>query len=213
MYRNFRLFAVMAALSVGIADQTAEAGLIGLPRALRTNIERINFDAPTLPPLAYTEFCLRYQDECKRGHRMVFRGGRVQMDARRWAELTLVNSKVNSAIRPERNEGGLGNEKWLINPDRGDCNDYAVSKRHELMKRGWAARNLLLGEVVTSWGEHHLVLVVRTENGDLVLDNLARHIRAWTQTPYKWVRIQRPDNGRFWSTVATRDRNRTDPVS
>ena len=211
MHKTFRLL-LMAALSMSIVNQTAEAGFIGMPRALRSSVDRINFDAPTLPPLAYTAFCLRYQDECKGGQRVVFRGGRMQMDDQRWAELAAVNLKVNSAIRPERNEGGLASEKWLINPDRGDCNDYAVTKRHELMKRGWAARNLLLSEVVTRWGEHHLVLVVRTEKGDVVLDNLATQIRTWRQAPYKWVRIQRPDNGRFWSTVAMRDRSRIDPI-
>jgi predicted transglutaminase-like cysteine proteinase len=203
------LFTRMAAGAVLVAmgfSQTAEAGFIGLPRGLQATIQRIKFEAPALAPFAYTEFCLHYKNECKvERRRMVFRGGRVRMDYRRWAELAIVNTKVNSSIRPERNEGGLMAEKWLINPKSGDCNDYAVSKRHELIKRGWSARNVLLSEVVTSWGEHHLVVVVRTRQGDLVLDNLAQQVRVWSQTPYQWVRIQRPDSERLWSTIATRD--------
>ena len=52
-----------------------------------------------------------------------------------------------------------------------------MTKRHELMARGWPARSLLLAEVVTNWGEHHLVLVVRTRTADLVLDNLDADIK------------------------------------
>ena len=81
-------------------------------------------------------------------------------------------------------------EKWLINPTSGDCNDYAVSNRFELRKRSWPARALLLPEVATDWGEHHLILVVRTLGGDLVLDNLTPQIRPWTPASYRWVRMQ-----------------------
>jgi predicted transglutaminase-like cysteine proteinase len=92
----------------------------------------------------------------------------------------------------------------LISPKAGDCHDYAVTKRHELMAQGWPARSLLLSEVETSWGEHHLVLVVRTSEGDLVADNLNGNIRNWSKTPYQWVRIQSPANPTFWSTVASK---------
>jgi predicted transglutaminase-like cysteine proteinase len=88
-----------------------------------------------------------------------------------------------------------------VAPKTGDCNDYAVTKRHALLARGWAARSLLLAEVVTNWGEHHLVLVVRTRDADLVLDNLTPDIRNWSKTNYEWVRIQSPVNPQFWSSV------------
>jgi predicted transglutaminase-like cysteine proteinase len=107
-------------------------------------------------------------------------------------------------IAPELNELGLAGEEWLINPRSGECHDYAVSKRHELLDRGWPARALLLSEVVTHSGEHHLVLVVRTKNGDLVLDNLTPQIRPWSRAPYRWVRIQQPTDTRLWATVSNR---------
>ena len=94
---------------------------------------------------------------------------------------------------------GLAGEKWLINPKSGDCNDYAVSKRHELLARGWPSRTLLLAEVVTTWGEHHLILVVRTGDGDFVLDNISPSVRLWLKVPYRWVRVQSPLNPKLWS--------------
>src|SRR5258708_38595363 len=90
------------------------------------------------------------------------------------------------------------------NPDRGDCNDYAVSKRHELLDRGWPARALLLSEVVTNSGEHHLILVVRTRSGDLVLDNMTAQIKPWSRANYRWVRIQSPNSSRLWATIGGR---------
>ena len=119
----------------------------------------------------------------------------------RWAELTAVNTQVNRAIRPERNLLGVAGEEWLIAPKAGDCNDYAVTKRHELLARGWPSRALLLAEVVVPSGEHHLVVVVRVKDGDFVIDNLNANIRPWNKTQYRWVRIQTPSDPTVWATV------------
>ena len=117
----------------------------------------------------------------------------------------MLASGVNRSIRPERNLLGVAGEEWLIAPKAGDCNDYAVTKRSELLARGWPTRALLLSEVVTSWGEHHLVLVVRTSAGDLVLDNMTPQIRPWARAPYRWVRIQTPKNTNYWASLGGRN--------
>jgi predicted transglutaminase-like cysteine proteinase len=100
----------------------AEAGLIGAPMALKGAIQYIKFESPTLPPMAFTQFCLRYADEC-RPRKIVFRGGRLKLTSERWAELKEVNRQVNAGIRPEANLEGLAGEKWLLHPASGDCND------------------------------------------------------------------------------------------
>jgi predicted transglutaminase-like cysteine proteinase len=166
---------------------------------LQDGIQSIRFGVPTLPPMAFTQFCLKYVDECK-PQRLVFRGGRLKLTNRRWAELENVNRTVNTSIRPERNKEGLAGEKWLLSPAFGDCNDFAVTKRHQLIARGWPARAVLLSEVVTVSGEHHLVAVVRTDGGDLVLDNLTDRIMPWFQKSYQWVRIQTPKNPNYWAS-------------
>lgn len=195
------LVAMAAIVVVGL--QSASAGFIGMPRELGQAVKRISFSNYTLPPMAFTQFCVRYANQCK-PRRIVFRGGPVRLTAERWEELKLVNSRINASIIPEPNLEGLAGEKWLIGPARGDCNDYAVTKRAQLLKRGWPARALLLSEVVTSWGEHHLIVVVRTSMGDLVLDNLAGQIRPWSRAPYQWVRIQSPSNPNYWALPVTR---------
>jgi predicted transglutaminase-like cysteine proteinase len=192
-----------ALLTVGI-NNPAKAGMIGSPQALRGVIQYIKFEQPTLPPMSFTQFCLKFSAECK-PRKMVFRGGRSKLTGERWAELNAVNREVNAGIRPEANTGGLAEEKWLIHPASGDCNDYAVTKRHDLLAKGWPARNVLLSEVVTTWGEHHLVVVVRTNAGDLVLDNLSGSVVPWQRKPYQWVRIQMPKNPNYWASLANRN--------
>jgi predicted transglutaminase-like cysteine proteinase len=200
--RKISIVAALAVATLIAGFRGANAGLLGMPMGLHAAIQHIKFETPTLAPMAYTEFCLRYEDDCR--PRKVFRGGPVRLTVERWDDLKEVNEAVNQDIAPQPNELGLAGEVWLINPDSGECHDYAVSKRHELLERGWPARALLLSEVVTYSGEHHLVLVVRTKGSDLVLDNLTSQIRPWSRAPYRWVRIQQPSDMRLWATVSTR---------
>ena len=180
------------------------ARLASVSNGLQQGIQLIRFDAPTLAPMAFTQFCLKYPSDCKSG-RLLLEGDRIELNDMRRSELETVNRTVNSSIRPERNENGLAGEKWLLSPLRGDCNDYAVTKRHQLIARGWPARTVLLSEVVTVSGEHHLVTVVRTNSGDLVLDNLTDQIMPWSHTPYRWLRIQTPKNPNYWASISERN--------
>ena len=177
------------------------ASLASVPNRPQQGIQLIRFDAPTLAPMAFTQFCLKYPSDC-RSERLLFGDDRIELNEMRRAELENINRTVNSSIRPERNLDGLAGEKWLLSPVRGDCNDYAVTKRHQLIVRGWPARTVLLSEVVTASGEHHLVTVVRTTGGDLVLDNLTGQIMPWSRTRYRWLRIQTPKNPHYWASIS-----------
>ena len=180
---------------------------VDIPDLLRADVRFIRFETFTLAPFAFTQFCLRYVSECS-SRRPPFADDRPQLTSQRWAELEHVNRQVNASILPERNDLGLAGERWLLSPAFGDCNDYAVTKRHQLIARGWPAQAVLLSEVVTAWGEHHLVTVVRAEGGDLVLDNLTDRILPWFQKPYQWVRMQTPDNPNYWASIAGPDTGR-----
>lgn len=199
MQQTAGLLVAIAIASFLAGTPWATAGRLPVSMVSQAEIPRIELGRPTLPPFAYTVFCLRYAAECRL--RRSFRGGPIRMTAERWADLDETNRTVNLAIAPARNELGLAGEEWIINPARGDCNDYAVSKRHELLRRGWPARVLLLSEVVVTSGEHHLVLLVRTRSGDLVLDNLTPQIKPWSRAPYRWVRVERPRRNGLWMTV------------
>jgi predicted transglutaminase-like cysteine proteinase len=196
--RSYVVFmSAIAAISGALLCGGANAATSGAYRA-DPREERIQLEAPTLAPMAYARFCLEYREECA-VHRM---RSAIGLTRQRWAELVRINADVNRAIVPQANDEGVLAERWLVAPRAGDCHDYAVTKRHELMARGWPSRALLLAEVVTSWGEHHLVLVIRTRDGDFVADNLNANIRPWFTSRYRWVRMQSPQNPMFWSTVA-----------
>jgi predicted transglutaminase-like cysteine proteinase len=193
---------VIAAITVRF--EPIKAAQLETPMEPRSAIYHIRFAAPTLPPMAFTRFCQRYYGECRQRH-TIFRGGPVKMTKQRAATLRVINNTVNENIAPQPDVLGPAGEEWLINPDRGDCNDYAVSKRHMLLQRGWPARTLLLSEVKTVSGEHHLVLVVRSDKGDLVLDNMTHAVKAWNKVPYKWVRMQSASDANVWSKIAAAD--------
>ncbi len=165
-----------------------------------SGLGRIAFATPTLAPMGHTLFCLKYPDECRVQKAMLPAGPITLTDEHR-AELKRINAEINSAIHPMHMNESIGAEKWLIGPKVGDCNDYAVTKRHKLLALGWPSRDLLLAEVVTTWGEHHLVLVVRTDRGDIVADSLEETILNWAETPYRWVRVQSPENPKLWATI------------
>jgi predicted transglutaminase-like cysteine proteinase len=132
---------------------------------------------------------------------LAFQPELVSLTKLRRAELVKVNRDVNHTITPHEKTNDVSAEEWLVSPREGDCKDYAVTKRHELLARGWPSSSLLLTEVVVASGEHHLVLVVRTRENDLVLDNLNENVHLVSQISYHWVRAQYAKNPKFWSTI------------
>lgn len=150
-----------------------------------------------LAPLSFVRFCLRRPAECAASGET----GAPATSSPPLAELRHVNRAVNRAIRPRHKVPVNGLGDWTIAPASGDCNDFAVTKRHELLKRGWAMSSLLLSAVETAWGEAHLVLVVRTDEEDLVLDNLTGEIRPWRETGYRWVKRQSATDPARWVSL------------
>jgi predicted transglutaminase-like cysteine proteinase len=159
-------------------------------------------DCNALPPFGHTAFCLLYPIDCVRTDTTQ---ALPISQADRWRKLNLVNSSVNAAIAPKADPAPVSMH-WLIAPLAGDCNDYAVTKRHELLRAGWPSSSLLLAEVtLISTGEHHLILIVKDANVDWVLDNLKFGIErlAATRNEYAWDRIESADNPKFWTNSFT----------
>jgi predicted transglutaminase-like cysteine proteinase len=196
------LLVAMAAAVCGTS--VSEAAFFGLPRVLTIQLAQIQLDNPVLPPIGHSRFCLRYPADCQ-VHGIDFRRRNITLTDERWNELNTVNREVNRDIIPEVTFGNGATEEWVISPPAGDCKDYAITKRHELLMRGWPSRALLLSEVVVPSGEHHLILVVRVKGVDMVLDNLNENIRqaATTFHQYQWVRMESQQNPKYWMAVRT----------
>jgi predicted transglutaminase-like cysteine proteinase len=150
-----------------------------------------------LPPLGHTIFCMQYPQDCARTEPA--QGLPISLESR-WRKMNLVNNSVNAAITPRANVHRLGTH-WRAAPREGNCNDYAVTKRHELLKAGWSSSSLLLAEVtLISTGEHHLVLVVKGAQINWVLDNLRGDIVTLTmaQNDYVLNRMESSADSRYW---------------
>ena len=145
-----------------------------------------------LAPFSFVKFCLDYPGDCPKSAGP----GRIHLTSGHMAELARVNRAVNAAIRPTPDASAM--RFWKLNVSAGDCNSFAVAKRHELIRRGWPAAALALTVAKTSWGEGHLVVTVRTDQGDLVLDNLRSSIIPWQKTGYNWIMRQSEANPQFW---------------
>jgi predicted transglutaminase-like cysteine proteinase len=149
----------------------------------------------TMPPAGVLGFCVKYLAECAAtGSGNVV----VALDDRRRHELESIQAEVNAAIAPRAVPG----HAWFYPVNGyGECNQYALEKRRELMALGWPREALLLTAAYTEGGEGHLVLVARTSAGDLVLDNRAGPVVDWSYLPYRWVSQQRAGNLVQWVSL------------
>ena len=145
-----------------------------------------------LAPLEYVRFCLNHAGECEGGtpHAIVALSQETQTTIDR------VNRDVNARIRPR---SGLG--AWRIDPATGNCNDYVVTKRHELLRLGLPASALLIAVVRTEGNEEHLLLIVRTDRGEFVLDNLTNEMRRRSETNYIWKMRQSSAGPMIWERM------------
>ena len=155
-------------------------------------------------PIGHVRFCSQFPGECKRQSRT----RRPNMTKRLWKQVVAVNDKVNRLVQPVTDAEYYATEEFWTYPGAyGDCEDYALMKRHLLIQAGWKPANLLIAVVRQSDGSGHAVLTVRTRQGDFVLDNLDRTVRRWAETPYRYVRLQSPQHaGRWLKVVDRRDR-------
>jgi predicted transglutaminase-like cysteine proteinase len=149
-------------------------------------------------PPAFRAFCVREPGLCSTsGQTRV-----MKLTPGRKAELEAVNSSVNRRIRERSDFASTGRaDDWRLPTKDGDCEDFAILKKSELLKRGWPASTLLL-TVATLGGEGHTVLTVRTDRGDLVLDNRTGAIRDWSRTSYRYFARQSQTQAGKWSRIS-----------
>jgi len=124
-------------------------------------------------------------------------------------QLHQVNRLVNIAVKPVTDAEGFGvTENWRIPDisgfygDIGDCEDYALLKRKILAQNGYHYNDLSMAVVKQSNGNIHAVLVVRTDYGDYVLDNLDKRVKPWHATHYGWIKKQSISNPAIWVAVS-----------
>jgi predicted transglutaminase-like cysteine proteinase len=154
--------------------------------------------AAVVPPAGFIRFCIKYSQECPVSVRD---SEPPELSRARRTELDAVQAEVNAEIEPREAPA----HAWdYASSGFGDCNTYALTKRRALIALGWPERALLLAAAYTERGEGHLVLIARTSQGDLALDNRLDRVVEWTELPYRWVSMQSPKSPARWLQIVTR---------
>ncbi len=150
-------------------------------------------------PIGHYEFCNNRPSECStRTHGDI----RVKLTQKNWDTLLQTNYKINHTIAAVTDYDLYGNEEvWTYPQYAGDCEDYVLQKRRELMTLGWPAASLLITVVLQPNGEGHAVLTVRTDRGDFILDNLQDRVMVWSETPYTYIKRQSKNHTGKWETI------------
>ena len=152
-------------------------------------------------PVGHAEFCRDRPDECRPHAEIV---GSMTLSEARWQELVAINAHYNDTIVPVTDQDYYQVAEFWTYPTEGygDCEDFALAKRAALIAAGWPASTLLLTVVREANGNGHAVLTVRTDRGDLILDNQQSRIELWTDTPYTYLKRQsQADAGRWVDIV------------
>lgn len=135
--------------------------------------------AASRAPLGYQLMCLKSPQECTGGGSAMVKATDDTLQT-----LKRVNAHVNRSIKPRNDRGA---DVWTANARIGDCEDYVLAKRRALVKAGVSASALRIAYVKTRHGEGHAILVVKTNQGDLVLDNLNGSVRPLSQSGYRII--------------------------
>ena len=157
----------------------------------------------TTPPRGYVEFCRSHPRDCAAART---RPVLMKMSRSRWNELNAINSNVNHVVQPTTDLQLHGrNEVWSYPKDYGDCEDYVLLKRKQLIQKGWPKNTLLITVLRDENNDGHAVLTVVTDMGDLILDNKVGLIRPWSDTPYTYYLRQSRSDPRKWVNLSTTD--------
>ncbi len=181
----------------------ASAGLIAVlvPNNALAAAGTMRMTERTSPPAGHVYYCANNPAACNR-----YGQGTVALSQESWNQLLEVNASINKSIKA-RADGQI--DEWSAYVTEGDCEDYALTKQQELLRKGWPSDALLITTAFLRDGTYHAVLVVRTDRGEFVLDNLNPTILPWQDVPYRWNKRQAVGNPTIWQRVAGAPEPRT----
>ena len=160
---------------------------------------------PHKGPRAYHAMCQREPHLCsddRASARTLGVSPAAKLTRRRMRELQRINSKVNARIRAGHDYELYGiSDFWTSGRNIGDCEDYMIAKKQALIAAGWSADQVLYAVVIGTETPYHAVLIVRTDKGDLVMDNLRGQILDWRASGYRFVVRQSAANPQQWVRI------------
>jgi len=181
-----------------------------LAHAETTSIRSSRLELPvqeirqTHPP--YASFCERFPDHCD-----LSGPTEIEYTEAVARNLLLVNTSANRSISCEMSDRELfGFEEFWTYPIEGlgDCEDIAIFKREELVKRGLPRGAMTIAIVHHRKEMHaHAVLLVETTVGTLLLNSVSNEVLLWHKAPYNFEAREKPNGTweRFDQSIWTFD--------
>jgi predicted transglutaminase-like cysteine proteinase len=158
--------------------------------------------AVTKAPNGWLQFCAENPAEC----RPTGEGPRdIPLTPKLLQQLFSINSFANDRVKWTSDAELYGKaERWAYPLDRGDCEDIVLLKRRLLAQAGWPLGNLLITIVDgRSADGRHAVLTVRTDRGELILDNQTPEVLFWYETSYRFLARQTTTDPNVWVSFST----------
>ncbi|MEP1579943.1 MAG: transglutaminase-like cysteine peptidase [Roseibium sp.] len=152
-------------------------------------------------PIGHKQFC---QDNAWACSREQYDPVVVKLTEELWQQLIAVNSDINSRVRPMSDDDLFGKvEHWAYPVNGyGDCEEYVLEKQRVLMEAGWPKSALLITVAKDVQNSGHAVLTVRTDHGDMILDNQIEAVLPWYSTPYRYIKRQSTSSLVKWTGIA-----------
>ncbi|WP_426418654.1 transglutaminase-like cysteine peptidase [Bradyrhizobium genosp. A] len=163
----------------------------------------------TKAPNGWLQLCATNAEECKptadQAREMTLTPDLLQ-------QLYEINKYVNDRVVWTSDAELYGTEeRWAYPLDRGDCEDMVLLKRKMLAKAGWPLGALLI-TIVEERGQEkqgenqggnqgktrHAVLTVRSDHGEMILDNQTPEILFWYETSYRYLSRQSAVDPNVW---------------
>lgn len=172
------------------------AALICVSSNLEFGIDqpRMRLGENALAPLELTGFCLRKPQRCVPTDQL----SRIILDAAHYIEINRVQSDMRRILV---GGNGLPVAPWDDELTTDVCYQHALMARSRLLDRGYPSSALLLAVAITDRSEGHLVLVIVSDRGDFILDNLRVGLERWDALPYHWIKRSTPQNLQFWRAI------------
>jgi predicted transglutaminase-like cysteine proteinase len=163
--------------------------------------------AATKAPSGWQQFCAENADECRPD---ADQARDVVLTPELLQQLYETNQYVNDRVSWTSDDALYGKaERWTLPLDRGDCEDIVLLKRKMLARLGWPQGSLLIttveepGPAKGSVKGRHAVLTVRSDRGEMILDNQTPEILFWYETKYRYLSRQSATDPNVWVAFGT----------
>jgi predicted transglutaminase-like cysteine proteinase len=184
----------ISAIAIGTGQQSVHA----VGSSVQSLATSVPSDGTAQPLSAWVDFCHRVPTECEV---QADEPEMIIMTDHVWRLLVEIDRRVNAAIKPMTDQEHWGVvDRWDLPDDGyGDCEDYQLLKRKLLAEHGLPRRAMRMTVVIGDDGGH-AVLTVRTDRGDLILDNRNNAVLPWHETDYRFVKREGDATG-IWVSL------------